>query len=247
MPPLAQDLWPDDIKSAFAAVNRARCAGDAAGMARGCRAAETVLTALAAGAPPRPLRVQIARSYFDLASVYYELGRPAAGRRAVGRSRRLWERVAADEPADFYARTQLAGCLNWLALMASDAGDSAAAERLHLAALAVRTEAHRRAAAGGGPDDPTDRLDNLTHRAGVLCNLGHLLRERGDGKRASAYYAEAIRELEGLLPKYPRKRDRQAGEGAADDWEARYGQPHYSRVAARFLDNARWGRGQLKT
>jgi hypothetical protein len=241
--PLAPHRWPDDIQVTFGAINAARYANDADGMARGCRAAENILAALNASDPPHPLRVQIARAYFDMASVYYELQRPADARRAVGRARNLWERAVADEPEDFYARTQLAACLNWLALMASDDGDPVTAERLHVAALAVRTEARDRSAVAGASIDPTERLHNLTYRAGVLCNLGHLLRARGDGKRAAEYYAEAVRELEALIPKRPK--DRFAARRTAEEWEHRHGQRHYADVAEQFLSNARCGRGQL--
>jgi hypothetical protein len=241
--PRASHPWPDDLQATFGAINAARDANDADGMAHGCRAAENILAALNVGDPPRPLRVQIARAYFDMASVYYELQRPADARRAVCRARSLWEWAVADEPEDFYARTQLAACLNCLALMASDEGDPVTAERLHLAALAVRTEARDRSAAAGASIDPTERLHNLTYRAGVLCNLGNLLRARGDGKGAAAYYAEAIRELEALIPKRPK--DRFAARRTAEAWEHRHGQRHYADVAEEFLANARWGRGQL--
>lgn len=241
--PLAPPRWPDDLQVTFGAINAARYASDADGMARGCRAAENILAALHAGDPPHQLQVQIACAYFDLASAYYDLQRPADARRAVGRARNLCEQAIADEPEDFYARTQLAACLNWLALMASDEGDPVTAERLHLAALARRTEARDRSAAAGASIDPTERLHNLTYRAGVLCNLGHVLRTRGESQRAAAYYAEAIRELEALIPKRPT--DRFAARRTAEEWEHRHGQRHYADVAEEFLANARWGRGQL--
>src|SRR5262249_37284655 len=147
---------------------------------------------------------------------------------------------------DFYTRTQLGACHNHLGLLAADAGEADAAEDHYVAALDAREQAHNRDLDAGGKADAIDRCDNLTYRAGTLCNLAHLYRTLGELRLARQFYAEAIRELRGLIPRHRRKQDREVCEFFAQQWEYIHGQPHYGRVAARFLENALWGRAELK-
>jgi tetratricopeptide (TPR) repeat protein len=247
VPPQVHDLWPDEIRTLFCDLNDCARNGDKAGLARGCRRVERVLRRIeAAGPAPRPLRLQVARSYFDLSFSYQQLGNLRAARRALERARDRWQAAVKTGRGDFYARTQLGACHNLLGLMADDAGDAAAAEGYFLAALDAREEAHNRDVDAGGRVDPTDRCGNLTYRAGTLCNLGHLYRTRGDVRQAARYYAEAIRELHGLVHRHRKEEDREVCAFFARQWEMIHGQPHYTRVAEQFLDNAKWGRAELK-
>jgi tetratricopeptide (TPR) repeat protein len=246
MPPQQYDLWPDEVRTRFCELNERVRQGDTAGVARGCRQVEAVLKRLEASTPARPLRLQIARSYFDLSFYYKDLDRLPAARRALERARDRWQAAVKTKPGDFYARTQLGACHNLLGLMAADAGDDDAAEEHYFAALHAREEAHNRDVDAGSKIDPTDRCDNLTYRAGVICNLGHLYRTQGDRRAAARCYAEAIRELKGLMHRHRKKVDREVCEFFAQQWEMVHGQPHYTRVARQFLDNATWGRAELK-
>jgi tetratricopeptide (TPR) repeat protein len=247
MPPQQYDLWPDEIRNLFYDLNDYDHTGDEPGLTRGCRRVERALRRIeAAGAAPRRLRLQVARSYFDLSFYYKNLGNLPAARQALERACDRWKAAVKTSRGDFYARTQLGACHNLLGLMAADADDVEEAEDHYFAALDAREQAHNRDLDAGSKVDPTDCCNNLTYRAGTLCNLGHLYRTEGDTRLAAQYYAEAIDELKGLVHRDRKKVDREVCEFFAQQWEMIHGQPHYTRMAEQFLENARWGRAELK-
>jgi tetratricopeptide (TPR) repeat protein len=220
---------------------------DKTGLARGCRRFEAAIKRLEASAKSRPARLQVAGSYYHLSFFYQDLGQLPAARRALERARDRWLAVLKTKPGDFHVRTQVAACHNLLGLLSQQAGAFDQAEDHFFAALAARDEAHNRDVDAGGQVDPRDRGANLTYRAGVLCNLGHLYRERGDAPPATAwFYTRAINALKELVPKKPRKKqDREVSELFARQWELIHGQPHYERLATQFLEHAEWGRMQV--
>jgi tetratricopeptide (TPR) repeat protein len=241
------DLWPDEIRTLFGSLNDCARAVDNTGLARGCRRVAAALRRIeAAGPAARALRLQVARSYYDLSFYYRDLDRLADARRALECARDRWQAAVKTSRGDFYARTQLGACHNHLGLLAADAGETDTAEEHYFAALNAREKAHNLDFDAGGKADATDCCDNLTYRAGIICNLGHLYRSRGDTRLAARCYVEAIRELKGLIPRHRKKEDREVCEFFARQWELVHGQPHFSRVAVQFLDNAKWGRAELK-
>ena len=246
MPPQVYDLWPVHIRATFGDMHACGRQGDMARVARGCKRVEAKLKKLEARNPAWPVRAQIARSHYDLSFFYKDLKRLPAARRALERALERWQHLVKTKPGDFYARTQLGACHNLLALMAADAGDTDAAEEHYIAALEAREEAHNREVAAGCREDATDRCDNLTYRAGIMCNLAHLYRTKGNTDRAAEWYAEAIRSLEPMLPKHTSEANREVDEFFARQWESIHGQPHYTGVAAQFLENAKWGQAELK-
>ena len=126
--------------------------------------------------------------------------------------------------------------------MAVEKGQKGLAEKHYLAALVAREEAHDRDLGAKLHADSTEQCDNLTYRAGVLCNLGHLYRIKGEIQKATLHYVKAIRELRSLIPKHKKKLERELCDSFARHWEMLHGLPHYTRVATQFLENAVWGK-----
>ena len=246
MLPQVADQWPDDVRIAFGAMSDCARAGDTAGVERGCRQVETLLKQAEAGKPARAARLRVARAYYDLSFFYKDLGQLPAAKRALERARDRWQAVLQSKPDDFYPRTQLGACHNLLGLMAADAGDTDAALAHYQDALDARNEAYRHAQQTPGDDDGTSVCDNFTYCYGVMVNLAHLHRALGHVQEARYFYKTAIRGLKDLLPKHGTASDREAGAFFARQWESTHGQPHYTHVAARFLENARWGQAELQ-
>jgi tetratricopeptide (TPR) repeat protein len=246
MPPQVYDLWPGDVRTAFGEMSDCARAGDTAGLERGCRRVEALLKRTEGGKQSRAVRLQVARSYYDLSFFYKDLGRLPAAKRALERARDRWQAAVKTKPGDFYARTQLGACHNLLGLLAADAGNTDAARTHYFDALDARDAAYRCARKAGEEVDSTDVCDNFTYCYGVMVNLAHLHRTLGDAREARYFYTTAIRGLKDLIPKHRKKEDREVCEFFARQWETIHGQPHYSRVAARFLDNARWGKEELR-
>jgi tetratricopeptide (TPR) repeat protein len=140
----------------------------------------------------------------------------------------------------------LGACHNLLGLIADGDGDLDAAEDAFFDALDAREQAHDRDCDAGCKVDGTERCDNLVYRAGVLCNLGHLYRAMGERGEARKCYAESIRELKSLIPKHRKKQDQEVCDFFAERWEFIHGMPHYGKMARQFLENALWGRAELK-
>jgi tetratricopeptide (TPR) repeat protein len=247
MLPQVCDLWPADVRTTFGAMSDCARGGDSDGLERGCRRVEAMLKRIEAGKQSRTVRLQIARSYYDLHFFCKDLGRLPSAKRALERARDRWQAALKSKPGDFYARTQLGACHNFLGLMAADAGDTDAARTHYCDALDARNEAYRRASKTLEEDDDwTDVCDNWTYAYGVMVNLANLYRTMGDVREARSLYKSAIRGLKDIIPRHRKASDREACEFFARQWETLHGQPHYSGIAARFLEVAKSGKAELR-
>lgn len=236
VPPQPSDRWPESVREAFAEMNRLMDQRDMTSVAGWCDRVIGILRDLEANALNPRTRRQIAYSYFDLTCAYDQLDRTEDARWAYEQARDRWASLVDSSPDDFEALTQLAGCHNHLGLVAMAAREWANAESAFRAALA-----NRNAAAEAHPNHP-EQPDNLVYMSGVLCNMGHLFRERGDPDQAIRYYDDAIRSLRAIMPPPHDAQEQEICDQWRNMWTDIYGLPHWARVAEQFLANAQWGK-----
>ena len=105
--PLLKQSWPSEAMALFTEINELRREGKIMAMKHKCGLIEASLKRLDKPSSSRKVRLQVARTYYDLSFVYRELGKSHAARLALEKARDRWIQVLKHKPGDFYARTQL--------------------------------------------------------------------------------------------------------------------------------------------